>query len=265
MDKARDPWDAASSENHRWNFVTFGGVSVFVPQFSVIVPGTCECPLFWGRKMSNIHPLNIVKVQYPDTGDQRPRQARPLGGSRGSAVPPLGWGMCTPRKKGKVVIRQLLKGKKKTHLQFPQSQKNNMSFFRKDDGWFSDYTTGDYRAHTCLRYQYCCHVVLALECFALTCIRLWFRMTFHVSFPISWNGFMVIWFGNDFFMPPGTGQRDSRHTWLAQKHGGPMEMWWFIMRVGTRIKIYTYRIHGTGIFTYIWVMFMIDVGYIYHT
>ena len=94
-------------------------------------------------------------------------------------------------------------------------------------------------------------------------IRLWFRMTLHVSFPISWNGFMVIWFGNDFFMPPGTGQRDSRHTWLAQKHWGPMEMWWFIMRVGTQIKIYTRRIHGTGIFTYIWVMFMIDVGYIY--
>ena len=138
-----------------------------------------------------------------------------------------------------------------------------MSFFRKDDGWFSDYTTGDYRAHTCLRYQYCCHVVLALECFVLTCIRLWFRMTFHVSFPIFWNGFMVIWFENDFFMLPGTGQRDSRHTWLARKHWGPMEMWWFIMRVGTRIKIYTRRIHGTGIFTYIWVMFMIDVGYIY--
>ena len=209
------------------------------------------------------HPLNIVKVQISLTGDQRPRQARPLGGSRGSAVPPLGWGMCTPRKKGKVVIRQLLKGKKKSHLRFPQSQKNNMSFFRKDDGWFSDYTTGDYRAHTCLRYQYCCHVVLALECFVLTCIRLWFRMTFHVSFPIFWNGFMVIWFENDFFMLPGTGQRDSRHTWLARKHWGPMEMWWFIMRVGTRIKIYTRRIHGTGIFTYIWVMFMIDVGYIY--
>ena len=80
----------------------------------------------------NIHPLNIVKVQYPDTGDQRPRQARPLGGSRGSAVPPLGWGMCTPRKKGKVVIRQLLKGFKKNHTYgSPSLKKITCPFFVK--------------------------------------------------------------------------------------------------------------------------------------